>query len=52
MNELSNGSTGHTLQENLQHIRDVYCMHPMVLDLLDFISELQDEIKKLNNGGF
>ena len=47
MTELSNGSMGHTLQENLQYIRDVYCMHPMIIDLLDEFAMLQKQIEEL-----
>ena len=32
---------GHTRKENLEYMRAVYCMHPMVLELLDYISALE-----------
>ena len=31
----------HTIKENLEYTRDVYCMHPMVLDLLDYTANLE-----------
>ncbi len=47
MTELSDDSMGHTLQKNLQYIRDVYCAHPMIIDLLDEFERLQKEVEEL-----
>ena len=38
---------GHTRKENLEYMRAVYCMHPMVLELLDYISALEAEVEAL-----
>jgi len=36
-------------KEMLDYLRDVYCMHPMVLDTLDYIASLEARIVELEN---
>lgn len=34
---------GHTLGENLEYLRAVYCVHPMVIEVLDMVDALMKE---------